>query len=384
LPTVRITRKGAERIRSGHPWVFASDVADRADAQPGDVVRVAGPGGQILATAHYSAASEITLRVLAAGAPSVDETFYRRRLDAAADYRARLFPGETACRLVFSEADLLPGLTIDRYGDCFVVQALTQGMDRALPAVVDWLEERFAPRAIVARHDAAVRAKENLPREVKLLRGALDAPVTITLSGLTFQADLLHGQKTGVYLDQRENYAAARRHARGEALDCFTSSGGFALHLAGACPRVTAIDSSAAALAGARANAAANGIVNVQFEEADVFDYLARVRRDFDTVVLDPPAFAKSRRALAAALRGYRDLNLRALRRLRPGGVLISCSCSHHVSEADLLEAIAAAALDAQRTLRIRERRTQSPDHPILLTVPETLYLKCLIFDALD
>lgn len=384
LQTVRITRKGADRVRSGHPWIFASDVAERGGAQPGDVVRVADPGARALGAAHYSSTSEITLRMLAPGNPSVDEAFYRRRLDAAADYRGRLFPGETAYRLVFSEADLLPGLTIDRYADCFVVQALTQGMDRALPAILPWLQDRFAPRAVVARHDAAVRAKEDLPREVKLLSGSLDGPVAIALNGLTFQADLLHGQKTGVYLDQRENYRAARRHARGEALDCFTSTGGFALHLAGTCEKVLALDSSAAAIASARANAESNGITNVHFEETDVFDYLTHARRDFDTIVLDPPAFTKSRRALDAALRGYKDINLRALKRLRPRGVLISCSCSHHVSEADLLETVAGAALDARRTLRIRERRTQSPDHPILLTVPETLYLKCLIFEALD
>ena len=384
MQTVRITRKGADRVRSGHPWVFASDVAERAEARAGDVVRVADAGGRALGVAHYSSTSEITLRLLAAGNATIDDALYRTRLDAAAEYRERLFPGEAAYRLVFSEGDLLPGLTIDRYGDCFVVQALTQGMDRALPAVLAWLAERFAPRAVVARHEAAVRAKEDLPREVKLLAGALDGPVAITLNGLRFHADLLHGQKTGVYLDQRENYAAAGRHAHGEALDCFTSTGGFALHLAGRCARVTAIDSSAGAIASARANAAANGITNLQFDEADVFEYLTHARREFDTIVLDPPAFTKSRRALDAALRGYRDINLRALKRLRPGGVLITCSCSHHVSEADLLETVAGAALDARRTLRIRERRTQSPDHPILLTVPETLYLKCLIFELLD
>jgi 23S rRNA (cytosine1962-C5)-methyltransferase len=258
-------------------------------------------------------------------------------------------------------------------------------MDRAMPQIVAALEEQFSPRAIVARNDAAVRTLEELPRETAVLAGGLNEPVSIHMNGFRLEADLLHGQKTGVFLDQRENYLAAARYAHGRALDCFTSAGGFALHLARTCERVDAIDSSAPALAIAQRNADANEIANVQFREADVFETLsswASARRHFDTVVLDPPAFAKSRKQMEGALGGYKDINLRALRLLGPGGILVTCSCSHHMSEAMLLEVVAAAAIDAGKILRVLERRMQSQDHPILLTVPETHYLKCLILQV--
>jgi len=258
-------------------------------------------------------------------------------------------------------------------------------MEQATPEIVAALNAQFSPCAIVARNDAAVRSLEALPRETKLLQGDLDGPVAIRMNGFQMEADLMGGQKTGVFLDQRENYLAAARYATGKALDCFTSTGGFALHLARTCEQVEAIDSSAAALATAERNRAANGIPNVTFREADVFDVLsnyASARRNFDAIVLDPPAFAKSRTQINGAVRGYKDINLRALRLLGPGGILVTCSCSHHVSEAMLLEIVAEASLDSGRTLRVLERRTQAQDHPILLTVPETLYLKCLILQV--
>jgi 23S rRNA (cytosine1962-C5)-methyltransferase len=244
------------------------------------------------------------------------------------------------------------------------------------------LETYFSPRAIVGRNDSAVRDLEQLPREIRVLSGVLEGPVAIRMNGLAIEADLLRGQKTGVFLDQRENYVAAARYASGSALDCFTCTGGFAIHLARRCERVEGIDSSAQALATARRNAEANGLTNVEFREADAFDVLSRyaaARKMFDTVVLDPPAFAKSRKQLEGALRGYKDINLRALKLLGPGGVLVTCSCSHHVSEAMLLEVLAQASLDVGKTLRVLERRMQAQDHPVLLTVPETHYLKCLI-----
>ena len=287
--------------------------------------------------------------------------------------------------MVFGEGDRLPALVVDRYGDYLVVQTLDQGMDQAKSLIADCLVELFAPRGIVARNDAPVRAKENLPLETGVLWGEAPERVEVCMNGLTLAADLMHGQKTGVYLDQRENYTAAARYAHGRALDCFTSTGGFALHMAPRCESVEAADSSASALATARGNAAANGISNVAFREADVFDLLtsyASARRQFQTVVLDPPAFAKSRRAVEGAARGYKDINVRALRLLAPGGILVTCSCSHHMSEAMLLEVVAEASLDAGRTLRVLERRTQAQDHPILLTVPETLYLKCLVLEV--
>ena len=258
-------------------------------------------------------------------------------------------------------------------------------MDQSTPEIVSALNSQFSPDAIVARNDAAVRSLEDLPRETRILAGDLDGPVAIRMNGFQMEADLLGGQKTGVFLDQRENYLATARYATGNALDCFTSTGGFALHLSRTCEQVEAVDSSAAALATAERNAAANGISNITFREADVFDVLssyASARRSFDTVVLDPPAFAKSRKQIDGAMRGYKDINLRALRLLAPGGILVTCSCSHHVSEAMLLEIVAEASIDSGRALRVLERRTQAQDHPILLTVPETLYLKCLILQV--
>jgi 23S rRNA (cytosine1962-C5)-methyltransferase len=239
----------------------------------------------------------------------------------------------------------------------------------------------------VARNDAAVRAKEELPLEKGVLAGEEPGAVEIEMNGLKLRADLLHGQKTGIFLDQRENYLAAAAYAKGDALDCFTSTGGFALHLARRCERVEAVDSAAAAIATARCNAEANQLRNIDFQEADVFQLLAgyaSARKRFSNVILDPPAFAKSRRNVESAAAGYKEINLRALRLLGPGGILVTCSCSHHMSEAMLLQIAAEASLDSGRTLRVLERRAQSQDHPILLTVPETLYLKCLILEVVD
>jgi 23S rRNA (cytosine1962-C5)-methyltransferase len=381
-PEVRVSRKGADRFRDGHPWIFRSDVLDSPEAGPGDTVRVLDVQSQFIGQAHYSAASQIALRMLSRSADPVNLS---ERIANAQKFREQMVTDSTAYRLIHAEADFLPGLIVDRYGDCFAVQALSQGMDRALPLIVEELEDQFAPRAIVGRNDAAVRSLEELPRETRLLSGELEGPVAIDMNGFRLEADLLHGQKTGIFLDQRENYLAAARYARGNALDCFTSTGGFALHLARVCESVEAIDSSAPALAAAGRNAEANGAGNVTFREADAFEILssyASARRNFDMVVLDPPAFAKSRKQMEGAVRGYKDINLRALRLLGPGGILVTCSCSHHLSEAMLLEIVAQASLDAGRTLRVLDRRTQAADHPVLLTVPETHYLKCVILQV--
>ncbi|MBL8234841.1 MAG: class I SAM-dependent rRNA methyltransferase [Bryobacterales bacterium] len=386
LPEVRVNRKGANRVASGHPWIFSSDVTDRNAASPGDSVRVVDPGGRLVGTAHYSSTSQITLRLLSPRAETADRAFLRARIEAATEHRRRVVTDTDAYRLVFSEADQLPGLIVDRYGDHLVIQTLTQGMDRLLPEITACLRELFSPKSILARNDAAVRSRENLPQHITVMEGEIPARVAIRMNGLQLWADLLGGQKTGVFLDQRENYLAARRWGRGRALDCFTCTGGFALHLAESCEGVEAIDSSASALAVAEENRKTNGIANVSFREANAFDVLAghdSAGRRFDTIVLDPPAFAKSRGHLDAAVRAYKEINLRALRLLGPGGVLMSCSCSHHVGEAELLGIVAEAALDAKRQIRVLERRVQSLDHPILLTVPETLYLKCLVLQAL-
>lgn len=384
---VEISRKGAERLASGHPWIFRSDVVSTNDAGAGETVHVLDPRGRFLGQAHYSTSSQIAMRMLSRTPEKVD---LAARIAAAERYRSEVVRDSNAYRLVHAEADFLPALIIDRYADCFVVQALDQGMDRAMPEIIAALETQFSPRAIVARNDAPVRSLEQLPREVKMVSGEINEPVAISMNGFRLEADLVKGQKTGVFLDQRENYLAAARYALqhakgGRALDCFTSTGGFALHLARTCESVEAVDSSAAALATARHNAAANGLSNIAFREADVFDLLsayASSRKNYDAIVLDPPALAKSRSQLDAAARGYKDINLRALRLLGPRGILITCSCSHHVSEAMLLEIVAEASLHSGRTLRVLERRTQAQDHPILLTVPETLYLKCVVLQV--
>ena len=378
-----MNRKAADRTASGHPWIFASDVVDRGDAAPGDAVRVLDPKSKFLGIAHYSSTSQITLRLLSIRPEIIDRTFFRDRLAAALAHRERVVENSDACRLVFSEGDLLPGLIVDRYGPYLALQTLSQGMDRARDVIVDCLQELLAPAGILARNDASVRKLEGLPLEVVTLAGDIPERVHIRMNGLQLEADLLHGQKTGVYLDQRENYLAAGRWARGRVLDCFTSSGGFALHAAAQAESVEAVDSSAGALATAEANARANGIGNVHFRQADVFEFLSGLDRRYSMVVLDPPAFAKSRRAIEDAARGYKDINMRALRLLDSGGVLVTCSCSHHMSEGAFFEVIAQAALDAGKTLRVLERRTQASDHPILLTVPETMYLKCLLLEVL-
>jgi 23S rRNA (cytosine1962-C5)-methyltransferase len=383
---VRVNRRAAERIASGHPWIFSSDIGDRDGAQPGEAVKVADSRGRPLGVAHYSSTSQIALRMLSTKVEPLDRDFYLRRLHAADEHRRHVVKNSDAYRVVHGEADLLPALIVDRYRDYLVMQTLDQGMDAARVEIASCLEEIFHPRGIVLRNDAPVRQKEQLPLETATLTGEVPEAVTVNMNGLTLHADLLHGQKTGIFLDQRENYLAATHYGRGgKALDCFTSTGGFALHLAAKCTSVEAVDSSEHALSAARSNAASNSIANIEFKQADAFELLASyaaARRQFSLVVLDPPAFAKNRRNVDAAASGYKEINLRALRLLGAGGILVTCSCSHHVSEAMLLEVLAEASLDSGRTLRVLERRTQSQDHPILLTVPETHYLKCLICEV--
>src|SRR3954463_14426726 len=364
-PVVRVNRKAADRVFSGHPWIFASDVIHRGSAQPGDAVKVVDLGGKALGTAHYSSTSQITLRLLTKRVEPVDKTFLKRSIEAAYRFRQRVVQDSNAYRLVHAEGDLLPGLIVDRYGDWLALQLLDQGMDRLSNDIVSVLEEIVAPKGIVARNDVAARTKENLSQEVRVLAGEVLPSVPISMNGLRLHADLMTGQKTGVFLDQRENYLAVRRWAKGRALDCFTGSGGFALHLASACDSVEAVDSSALAINIAKQNAALNGISNVDFRESNVLDYLPSLvsaKRIYDLVIVDPPAFTKSRSALEGAVRGYKEINLRALRLLRRGGILVSCSCSHHMSEAHLFQVIAEAALDARKQLRVLERRTQASD----------------------
>jgi 23S rRNA (cytosine1962-C5)-methyltransferase len=386
LHTVRVNRKGANRVRSGHPWIFSSDVLDRGQATAGEAVAVADQSGTALGTAHYSEASQISLRMLSDRLEIIDQAFYLGRIGRAEAHRKRVVADSDAYRLVHGEGDQLPGLVIDRYGDYFTIQTLDQGMDAARAEIASCLTELFVPKGIAERNDVAVRKREALPLQSGVLAGEVPDMVAVRMNGLKLHADLLHGQKTGIFLDQRENYMAAARYARGRALDCFTSTGGFALHLAARSESVEAVDSSEATLRVARMNCDANGIGNVELREADVFELLAgyaKARKHFDIVVLDPPAFAKSRQSLEAAVRGYREINRRALELLGSGGILVTCSCSQHLSAAALLEIVAKASLDTGRKLRVLERRMQAQDHPVLLTVPETLYLKCLILEVI-
>jgi 23S rRNA (cytosine1962-C5)-methyltransferase len=372
-------------VRRGHPWVYRSDIMSADGVAPGALVGVIDPAGKLLGTALYSSASQIAVRMFTDGplAPEEFAGMLNRRIAAAVQFRERVVCDADAYRVIFSEADFLPGLIVDRYNDVLSLQVLTQAMDAA-PArdvVMRELLKHFAPAGIVERVEERIRDLEQLPsRSPGLLLGT-KTETTFCINGVRFRYSGLSGQKTGAFLDQRENYAAGARYAHGDALDVFCYQGGFALHLARVCERVCGIDSSRAALEIAEQNAALNGR-ELEWIEANAFDVLkdySSAGRKFDTIVLDPPAFAKTSRAVNTALRGYKELNLRALRMLSAGGILVTCSCSYHVSEADFLEMLAAAALDARRQVRIVERRAQAKDHPILLTVPETHYLKCIV-----
>ena len=398
-PAAVISRRAADRLRAGHVWVYQSDV-EKIVGEPSGLIPVADQRGIPMGTALYSPASQITLRLISRELVEAQwMELLRTRLKAAIKLRLPMLDAEnSACRIVFSEADALPGVIVDKYGDLVILQLLAKALDndetRAL--IVSVLKDELtattiAVNTIIERPDARIRELEQLsaPSGAPLYTADAEQPLLSTdflLNGLRFHYDAGTGQKTGAFLDQRENYAAAARYAHGEALDVCTYQGGFALHLAQSCPRVTGVDISHAALEVAEKNLAANAAklknANVDWIEANAFDLL----RDwslsgtvYDTIVLDPPAFAKSKRAVEGARRGYKELNLRALKMLRPGGVLITCSCSHHVSLADFQEIVAAAAGDAGRRVRLLERRGAAADHPVILTIPETEYLKCLI-----
>ena len=384
---VTITRRGAERARDGHLWIYRSDVRDAGGAAGGSVVRVRDERGRNAGQALYSDRSEIALRLLTARDEAVDREWWRARLRAAAGRRAGLEGAADAFRLAYSEGDLLPSLIVDRYRDVLVVQTLSQGAEALKATFVELLAEEFAPRSIVERNDVRVRALEGLPTRAGVLYGEEPGEFEVTQHGVRFVVAPLGGQKTGAFLDQRENHAAARAYARGRALDCFTFQGGFALSMARSCESVLGLDVSAEAVAAARRNAELNGASNVEFREANVFDALRELEEAgeaFDTVVLDPPAFAKNRASVPAAARGYKEINLRALRLLKAGGTLVTCTCSYHMTEPLFLQVLAEAASDTRRRLQIVERRTQSRDHPVLLGVPETLYLKCVVARVLD
>jgi len=380
-PTVTITARGESRLREGHLWVYRADIAD-ARASAGDVVRVLGTRGRLLGSAFYSDRSQIALRLVIAGDRPADLALWRERIHAAVAFRDALAIDATAYRLIHGEADLMPSLVVDRYADALVVQALSQAADRLLPDLVPLLVEVTGASGVLARNDPRVRELEGLDRRVELLYGEVPEQVRVREGAIEYDADLWHGQKTGLFLDQRENRAAAAGYAHGRLLDCFSYHGGFALGLASRCPEVTAIDVSDAAVDRIRANAARHGLNHVQALAANVFDELRRREQAgerYGTIVLDPPAFAKAKASVAKALAGYREINLRALKLLEPGGYLVTCSCSYHVNEAMFGQVLHEAALDARARVTVVEKRMQARDHPVLLGMPETYYLKCLI-----
>ncbi len=388
LPKVKISPRGATRLKAGHVWVYRSDIVSAEGMAPGSLVSVTDHRGKPLGTALYSSSSQIAIRMISPEPVADFPALLKQRIAEALAYRKTVVHDTDACRLIFSEADFLPGLIVDRYNDILSLQILTQAMDAdpVRQAIIAALIEHLHPASILERVDSRVRELETLPPRASGLLHGEKTSTTFTMNKVQFRYDALEGQKTGAFLDQRENYFAAAHYAHGEALDVFCYQGGFALHLAPRCSQLTAVDSSRPALEVADQNAALNQKLlqgkEIEWIEANAFDLLkdyASSNRHYDTIVLDPPAFAKSKRDLDAALRGYKELNLRALKMLRPGGILVTCSCSYHVSQSNFLDMLASAALDAHRTLRLIDVRGQAKDHPILLNVPETAYLKYVI-----
>ena len=386
LATVKISRRGAERLKNGHVWVYRSDVVSADGVGPGALVSVRDERGKPMGTALYSTASQIAVRMISRDAVADFLPLLRQRIMGAIAYRERVVKDSDAYRVVFSEADFLPGLTVDRYNDLLSLQVVNQAMDKkpVRDVVISELTEKLKPAAIAERVDSRVRELEQLsPLDSGLVHGKKSSTV-FTMNGVQFHYEAGEGQKTGAFLDQRENYAAAAQYARGEALDVCCYQGGFALHMAPHCSSVTGVDSSLSALETADKNASLNGR-QIEWIEANAFDLLrdyAASGKQYDTIVLDPPAFAKSKKNLDTALRGYKELNLRALKMLRSGGTLVTCSCSFHVSPTDFLGVVTDSARDVHRTVRLLENRGQAKDHPILLQVPETGYLKCLIMNV--
>jgi 23S rRNA (cytosine1962-C5)-methyltransferase len=385
-PNVTISARGEERVRHGHPWIYRADVVD-VDAGPGEIVEVLGPRHRTIGHAFFSDRSQIPIRMLTRGEAPADASLVRARLENAIRYRAALALDATAYRIVHGEADLLPSLVVDRYGDYLVVQALAQGTDRMLPEITSMLVELLQPIGILARNDPKVRTLEGLDQHVEVLYGTVHESVVVREGPVEYDVDLRRGQKTGLFLDQRENREAAARYAHGRLLDCFSYNGGFALRLAPQCAEAEALDISADAVARIRQNALRNGVTNLQAREVNVFDELRRLEKSgarYDTIVLDPPAFAKNKASIPNALAGYKEINLRAMRLLSPGGCLVTCSCSYNISEAMFAEVIEDASADSHTPVTLVEKRTQGRDHPVLVGVPETYYLKCFILRRVE
>jgi 23S rRNA (cytosine1962-C5)-methyltransferase len=387
MTTVKISTRGAKRIRLGHLWVYRSDIRDTDEAEAGAIVRVVDDARNFVGQAFYSDRSQIALRFLTTRDEVIDREWWRDRLQACAERRAPIAKQTNAYRLVYSEGDLMSSLIVDVYDGHYVLQTLSQGTDRIQGQLVQLLIDEFHPQSIVELNDARVRQLEGLELRSGAVQGDDPHEIEVAQHGVKFMVSPRASQKTGAFLDQRENYLAARQVAHGRALDCFTFTGGFALHIAESCDNVIGIDISSDAVAAAERNAKLNNSQNVMFRVANVFDALREMEtagERFDTIILDPPAFTKSRETVKSGARGYKEINLRALKLLNPGGVLVTCTCSYHMSEQMFLDIIAGAALDAHRRVQIIEKRGQSSDHPVLLGVPETHYLKCVIVRVVD
>jgi 23S rRNA (cytosine1962-C5)-methyltransferase len=383
---VQVSAAAVRRIRWGHLWIYAGDVErEPIDADP-PIVRVIDPASNVLGYAFYSRPSAIRLRLLSLGPEAPSPELLRARIDKAIARRRAKMGTASACRLVYGEADLLPGIIVDLYGDCLVLQTLSSGADALKSYLTGMLREAIQPAGIVQRNDVKVRKLEGLEEVRGVLWGSVPGEIEIIEDGTRFIVDLLQGQKTGFFLDQSENRIAAKRYASGQALDCFTNTGAFALHFASCCKSVTAVDISSDSLDLARRNAERNGIQNIDFVSRNVFDYLRELESEgrlFDTVCLDPPAFAKNRKSLSGARSGYKEINLRAMKLLKPEGILITSSCSYHMSEGDFFNMLSDAAHDSHRYIQVIERRGQASDHPVLVSMPETYYLKCFFVRVL-
>jgi len=382
-----VSAKGARRWQSGHPWIYRSDVSKRPPGAAG-VVRVVGANARPLGLALWSPKSEISLRLIERNADAIiDGEWWRQRIAACVTRREPLRSRGNAYRLVHGEGDGLPSLICDRFDRWLVVQLMSAGLESQRAHIVAALNEVVEPDGILARNDVGLRSREGLPQETALLSGSVPRVIEVSEDGIRYEAAPWEGQKTGAYVDQRENRAFVGSIARGRGLDCFSYHGSFAMHMARKCERVVAADASGPALARARENFARNGLTNVETVEIDAFEYLkARERAGdkFNTIVLDPPAFAKTKASLSAAIRGYKEINLRAMRLLEHGGLLFSASCSFHLTKPLFLEMLADAAADSGKRIVLREVRGQALDHPEVLTIPETGYLKGALLEAVE
>lgn len=381
-----LTAKGYSWFQKGHPWIFRDDLERIDAAEPGEVSALERKNGTFLAYGFYSERSKIAFRLISRHKEPIDSAFWKKRVAAAHQYRLGVVEKTNAYRLIYGESDGIPSLIVDRYGDHLVLQTLCQGSERLIPVFQEILEDLFRPASMTLRNDLAVRALEGLPQEKKTLLGKAPGRIQVYEGEVQYWVDVLHGQKTGSYLDQRENRIRAAGLLRGRILDVFSYQGLFALHAARQGSHVLAVDSSAEALDLSRENARLNGLDRLEWCRENAFDFLKREEEHgprYDGIILDPPAFAKSKENIASASRGYKDLNLRALRLLKPGGILVTSSCSYNLSENRFLEILRECALEAGATLRLLEKRTQARDHPILLSFPESNYLKCIFLQKI-